>query len=151
MPGWVFYLVNLNITFSIWFFYLLAVIQAGIMNRVGITIQHSDPFVWAWGMEQIAWQNWGAFAFMVLASLWMGRSHLKEVFRQAWERRQPGDDCGEIVSYRSACIGLILGILYILTWLCQSGMTLPVALLFLGSALIGYLGITRLVIETGAH
>ena len=145
------FFVNLEISFSIWFFYLLAVIQAGIMNRVGITIQHSDPFVWAWGMEQIAWQNWGAFAFMVLASLWMGRRHLKEVFRQAWERRQPGDDCGEIVSYRSACIGLILGLLYILTWLCQSGMTLPVALLFLGSALIGYLGITRLVIETGAY
>ena len=41
--------------------------------------------------------------------------------------------------------------LYILAWLCQSGMTLLVAMLFLGSALIGYLGITRLVIETGAH
>ena len=145
------FFVKLEISFSLWFFYLLAVVQAGIMNRIGITIHHSDPFVWAWGMELVAWQNWGAFLAMVLSGLWMGRSHLRRAFGKAWDRRHPADDSGELVSYRTAFAGLALGLLYIIAWLCRSGMELPVALLFLAGALIGYLGITRLVIETGAY
>jgi hypothetical protein len=145
------FFVNLEISFSVWFFYLLAVIQAGIMSRVGLTLHHSDPFVWAWGMELIAWQNWGAFMAMVLSGFWMARRHLKRVLRTAWDRRHSEDDDAEMVSYRTALAGLVLGLLYIVSWLYQSGMELPVILLFLAGVLIGYLGITRIVIETGVY
>ena len=46
-------------------------------------------------------------------------------------------------------IGFILGIGYMLAWLYRAGMDLTVASIFLLGVLIAYLGITRLVVQTG--
>lgn len=143
------YFVNLNISFSIWLFYVLIIIEEGLFNRFGIGVTEGDVYVW--GYPSTSWQSWGAFVVMVLWGLWMARHHLAEVCRKAWDSGHPIDDSGELLSYRSAVLGLILGNIYLLVWLCRAGMSLPVALFFLAGVLISYIGMTRLVIHAGLY
>lgn len=143
------FLAGTGISFSIWFFYLIAVLQEGITNRIGYDVSSPDAFVW--GMQSISWQGWGAFTAMVLWSLWVGRRHLRGVWRRAFRGDRSVDDRGEMISYRMALCGLAVGLLYILGWLWASGVALYVAVLFVIGVLIGYIGITRLVIQTGMY
>ena len=146
--GFVF-LASTSITFSIWFFYLLAVLQEGIATRIGFGLARTDPFMW--GMPSVSWQCWGAFVAMVLWSLWRARRHLWTVVRQATGGPHALDDREELLPYRVAVFGALAGLLYILVWLYACGMTPPVALLFTFGFLVAYLGITRLVIQAGVY
>ncbi len=141
------YFANLNITFSIWFFFVLTMLEEGLFNRFGMGVTEGDTFVW--GLPSTSWQCWGAFVTLVLWSLWMARDHLKDVVRKAWNSGAPIDDSRELMSYRGACVGLLLGICYMLAWLYRAGMEFSVAAFFLAGVLIAYLGITRLVVQTG--
>ena len=143
------YFANLNVSFSIWFFYLVMLLEEGIFNRFGLGVTDADAFVW--GLPSTSWQCWGAFVVMVLWGLWMARDHLKEVLRKAWNSRYPVDDSRELLPYRIAVGGFILGVVYMLAWLHQAGMSYPVAIFLLSCILIAYLGITRLVIQTGIY
>lgn len=142
------YFVNLNVSFSIWFFFLLSMLEEGIFSRLGLGVTESDWFVW--GLPSVSWQSWGAFVVMVLWGLWMARRHLLEVLRQAW-RPRGSDGERELLSYRTAVLAVILGLAYMLCWLLQAGMSWTVATVFLAGVLIAYLGITRLVIQAGLY
>ena len=143
------FLTSTSISFSIWFFYLIAVVQEGITNRFGYDITRPDPFVW--GMQSLSWQSWGAFTAMVLWSLWMARKHLRAVCRQAFGKGKELDDQEEMVPYRTAVYGTLGGLVFIVAWLCYSGMDLHVALLFVFGVLVAYIGITRLVVQSGLY
>ena len=143
------YFVNLNVSFSIWFFYIVTLLEEGIFNRFGLGVTEADAFVW--GLPSTSWQCWGAFVVMVLWGLWMARDHLRDVFRKAWNSRYPVDDSRELLPYRVAVVGLIAGVVYMLAWLHRAGMSYPVAVFFLTCVLIAYLGITRLVIQAGVY
>lgn len=144
------YFANLNVSLSIWVFYLLMLLQEGIFNRFGIGVTESDAFVW--GLPSTSWQCWGAFVAMVLWGLWMARDHLKKVFHKAWNPALESiDDTRELMSYRTAVVGLLLGLTYLVTWLHKAGMEWSVALFFLAGVLIAYLGITRLVVQAGLY
>jgi hypothetical protein len=137
-----------RVTFSIWFFYIVAVVQEGVINRIGYESTRADQFVW--GMPSLSWQSWGAFVAMVGWSLYMARGHLKAVVLEVIGRRPSSAD-REMFSYRFAVIGLLTSILYMTGWLYRSGMAIPVILLFLPAVLLAYVGITRLVIQTGVY
>ena len=143
------FLTSTQISFSIWLFYLVAFIEEGLTNIIGYEVSSADPFVW--GMQSLSWQSWGAFTAMVLLSIWMARQHLVAVFKHAFSRAAPLDDRREILSYRVAVYGLLLGLAYIIWWLQRLGMELPIACLFVFGVLIAYIGITRLVIQTGLY
>ena len=123
------YLVSTSVSFSIVFFYLLAVVQEGVTNRIGYDVTRPDAFVW--GMQSLSWQAWGGFVAMVAVSFWMGRRHLGEVMRQVFRGQQTIDDSEEMVSYRTAVYGFLIGLAYILGWLWKSGMDLHIAVLFI--------------------
>ncbi|MBI2503221.1 MAG: hypothetical protein HYW07_08300 [Candidatus Latescibacteria bacterium] len=143
------YFANLNVSFSIWFFYFFTLLEEGLFNRFGLGVTETNAFVW--GLPSTSWQCWGAFMVMVLWGLWVARDHLKEVFSKAWNSHSPIDDSRELLSYRVAVSGLLLGLVYMLAWLHRAGMSYPVALLFLAGVLIAYLGITRLVVQAGVY
>ncbi len=143
------YFANLTVTFSIWFFYVFTLVEEGIFNRFGLGITEADAFIW--GLPSTSWQCWGAFVVMVLWGLWMARDHLRQVWRKARDPLYPVDDSREMLSYRVAVVGLLLAVAYMLAWLHQAGMPWLVAVLFLGFVLIGYLGITRLVVQAGVY
>jgi hypothetical protein len=143
------YLVGTSISFSICFFYLVAVAQEGITNRIGYDVTRPDAFVW--GMQSLSWQAWGGFVAMVLLSLWMGRGHLRAVCLQVFAGKRTLEDREEMVSYRTAVWGFAAGLVYILAWLWRSGMDLHLALLFVFGVLVAYYGITRLVVQAGVY
>ncbi len=143
------YLVSTSVSFSIVFFYLLAVVQEGVTNRIGYDVTRPDAFVW--GMQSLSWQAWGGFVAMVVVSLWMGRRHLGEVMRQVFRGQRTIDDSEEMISYRTAVYGFLIGLAYILGWLWKSGMDLHIAVLFILGVLFAYYGVTRLVVQAGVY
>ena len=64
LPGLGFmYLVPLAISFSVWFFHLLYLVQLGLISQTGLFNLRADPFVYSG--TPLSWQSWGAFAAMV--------------------------------------------------------------------------------------
>jgi len=143
------YLMNLDILFSFWFFHLLALIQAGVYSRTGFSLGPSEHYSSEFDAS-MGWQSMGAFVAMVLWGLWMARAHLRQVARKAWlGERDPTDDGNEMLSYRRAVIGLVLGMAYIAVFLHALGMSWLVIAVFLPIAFTIYLGTSRIVAEGG--
>jgi hypothetical protein len=141
------YFVNLDVSFSIWFFWALGMVQQAIFNKTGFTVGTPDTYDSI--NAAMAWQGFGAFVVMVLLGLWVARSHLAEVFGKAFGRAPEVDDSRELLSYRVAVWTLILSVAYIAFWMLKSGMSALVVVMFLFAALILFLGVTRCVIEGG--
>lgn len=149
--AWVgfFYLVNLDITFSIWFFYLLCKVEEGTFNILGIAsseklsqYEYSQP-------ADLSHQGAGAVLVFVLYGLWAARDHLRAVFRKAWTPDTGIDDVEEVLSYRVAVLGWLGSLLFIGIWLWRSGIPLVVLPLFLFICLIFYILVTRAVTAGG--
>jgi hypothetical protein len=148
-PPWTgfFYFVNLDITASIWVFYVITTIQRGIFNIIGL---QSTQRIDLYSIEPyLAHQGMGSMIVFVLIGLWVGRSHLKDVFRKAFRGDDAVDDSGEILSYRQAVFGLIIGLFLVAVGLWMVGLTFPTALLFVFGAMILFMGLTRVVAEGG--
>jgi len=141
------FLLRLDVSFSVWFFYLLGIVQVGICNRFGFTIGRAD--VYCSHPPSMGWQGFGAFVVMVAIGLWMARNHLKDVLLKAFNSRHPVDDSNEILSYRTSVFGLILSLCFIALWMHVSGMTWIVVVLFLFAAMVAYVGLTRIIVEGG--
>ena len=78
------YFIHLDVSFSIWFFVVLGVIQEGIFNRLGFSITSSlAVYHYDASRPALAWQSGGAFAAMVAIMLWAARRHLREVWAAA--------------------------------------------------------------------
>lgn len=137
-----------EVALSIWLFVLLGVVQEGVFNRLGYSIRSlvSVPYLDA-SEPALAWQGYGAMLAMVALNLWVARRHLAGVFRRAV---RPGErDPGELLSPRTALVGLCVAGAFMTAWLGRLGMRPGTALLFLAAALIGFLALSRLVVEGG--
>ena len=143
------YLMNLDILFSFWFFHIIGLLQVGMYMRTGFSIGPAQHYSSEYDAS-LGWQSMGAFIAMVLWGLWMARFHLAAVVRKAWYgAADPLDDSQELLSYRRAVIGFVLGILYIAAWLNSAGMAWWVIAIFLPTVFIIYLGTSRIVAEAG--
>lgn len=140
------YWTSLEVLFSIWFFYLLVVGEVYTFNRMGYSV--GTPGLWSSSHAANAWQAFGALAFMLCWGLWMGREHLKGVWANI-RGRQAIDDSEELMSYRTAGIGFLLGLVFMVGWLYTAGMELHVIVPFLIGMAILYVGIARVIAESG--
>ena len=139
------FFANLTVLFSIWFFYLLAILEIGILNQIGLSSSGgAGGAMWA-----VKAQHFGGFWMFVLWGFWIGRHHLKDVFGKAFGRRPAVDDSDELLSYRTAVLGLIIGLVYVGFWLNSIGMSVGVIVLFLLITLMLYIGVARIMAETG--
>ncbi len=139
------YFADLKVLFSIWFFHLLALMEISLLNQLGVSasgVAGGSHFI-------VKTQHFGGFWVFVLWGLWIGRHHLMAVGRKAAGRAPEMDDSRELLSYRTAVAGLVLGLCYLLFWLNRMGMSVDVAALFLLITLALYVGVTRIVAETG--
>jgi len=142
------YFTPTNILFSVWFFRLVFIVEAGIFSTVGLDIGKPDnwgcPFSAACG-----WQNWGGFLVLVLLGFWMARRHFVGVLRTALGLPGGADDTREVIRYRTAVVGLLVGGVIVFFWYLRAGMSLWVAAYFVPIGFIIYVGVTRLVAQTG--
>ena len=141
------YLIHVQVAFSIWFFYLLSVLQIGLFNRFGLSMGAPDPY--STDHPALSWQGFGAMTVLVLWGLWIARGHLKNVWRKARHNAPDVDDSGEMLSYRTALFGFFVAVGYATIWLHTSGLTALSLLFFIPAVYVTYLGIARIVVEGG--
>ena len=141
------YFANVDVLLSIWFFRVIYILQAGISDRLGLaTGSRGDEWSWA-GL--IGWQSFGALTAVVVWGLWVARNHLKNVLRKAFRGAPDVDDSEEIMGYRTAVWGLVLSVGLIVAWLLKAGMELKLIVGCLAGFFILYLGLARIVAESG--
>ena len=148
-PSWLgfFYFVSLDISASIWVFHTLTLIQKGIFNVVGIqSTERIDHYA---RDTYTSHQGMGAMIIFVLIMLWGAREHLINVFNKAIGRAPEIDDSGEMVSYRQAVLGFCVSLFLFGFGLWIAGLPLLGTLMFIFSALVIFLSLTRVVTEGG--
>lgn len=142
------YFTNLDILLSLWLFHFLIMLEVGVFNRVGYTL--GPPDLWSNYHAATAWQSAGAFFFLILSGVWIARRHLREVWRKALNPNYPGiDDSKEWISCRTALVGLVLGVTFIAFWFRALGMQWSVVAVYLFAALLMYIGVSKLVAQSG--
>ena len=133
------YFTRVEVLLSVWFLYLIRIIQQGVMTRVGV------PEV----LEVMHFQHLSGFFVFVIFSIWIARKHLITVAGKALGKRPDVDDSKEFFSYRTAVFSFVFGVLYMVFWLWSTGMSLWIIIVMLTVLLLLYLGVTRIVAETG--
>lgn len=138
------YFLPLDLSFSLWFFYLfklaLLVVAAGIGTTP--TLLSSFPY--------LSQQSFGAWFAITLVALWNARRHLREVWIKVCEpSKSTLDDSDEPISYRAAVLGILLGGAFLFYFCLQAGMTPAIVAGFFGFYFLLSVGIARLRAELG--
>ncbi len=143
-----FFLVEQQTAFSLWFFNVLFFGIRGILNvlKIGMT---ENLGVYGAPSPIFAHIGMGAFLVLVFGGLYTARGHLRRVVARAFGERAGADDSGEILSYPVAFWGTVIGLAFMAGWLVWSGMSLWVAVAFLLVAMVLFIGLTRIVAESG--
>ena len=139
------YFASLDVLFSLWFFDLFYVLEAGSLHALGFNTRPVDGA--ARGV--IIWQTKGAYVVLSLSVFWVARGHIRDVFRKALNRGAPVDDSDQLLSYRTAVIGLCVGLAYMFLWLTRIGYEPLFAALVLPLVILVYVGMARIVADTG--
>lgn len=134
------YFVPLDLAFSCWFFHLLTKIESIIASAIGWKALPGAPYI----NEQAAgaWLMIGAIAIFTL------RKHLFGVIKVAF-RRDSDEDASEPMRYRTALFGMIAGLICLMIFCYQAGMSLGIILAFFLIYLIMAIGIARVRAEVG--
>lgn len=139
------FFADLKVLMSIWIFHLLALAEISLLNQLGVSatgVAGGAGFI-------VKTQHFGGFWIFVLWGFWIARHHLKAVWRTAVGKSAELDDSMELMSFRTAVLGLAGGLCYLAFWLNRMGMSFDVAALLLLITLGLYIGVTRIVAETG--
>jgi len=142
------YLVNLDTLFSLWFFNLVAQIVQGTLSIMAVEFKE---FISPFGSPSpiFGYLGMGAMVALVVVGLRTARPHLREVWRKVIGKAPGVDDSGEILSYRQAFAGMMLGLIVMSVWLYESGIPALCLFLFLVAAFLLFIGLTRVVVESG--
>ncbi|MFH1567423.1 MAG: DUF6785 family protein [Gemmatimonadota bacterium] len=143
------YLINLDIAFSLWFFNIVAKVVKGTLGILGISGTEKLGVYGVTSEPILAHQGQGAITVLVLFGLWLAREHLREVFAKAFGRAPEVDDSREIMSYRAAVLGLLGSAAVMGGWLTLTGLPVWVAAATLVLAFLIFIGLTRVVVESG--
>ena len=143
------YFLSLEISFSLWFFYLFYQLQVAIFALVGYSITETR-LMHTEGSIATAHQAMGGMIALVLVGLWTGRGHLKHALRVAFgkEREKPEDGTG-LLSHRTAVYMLLAAGAYCIMFLNGAGLPLGVAIFLMFIAFVVFFGLTRIVAEGG--
>ncbi len=144
--GFAFFL-PLDLTFSCWFFYILRkLIDVGCV---------------AWGFQgpgasaamakipYVKEQGTGAWIGLSIAMVWMSRHYLLGVWREALRTGRTAPGSADALSYRSALLGLLAGMLVLTGGCVAAGMSMWLPLVYFGFYFVLSIGITRVRAELG--
>ena len=149
--AWVgfFYLVNLEITFSIWFFYVFSKVEEGVFSILGIASTEQLSVYEFSQPADLTHQATGAVIVLVVFGLWIARVHLSEVVRKLWDPHGGVDDSEELLRYRTAVWGFIASLIFVGAWLWRSGVPIAVVPVLIFVSLIFFILVARVVATGG--
>lgn len=140
------FLLPLELSFSCWFFYVLRKIEAVAGVGMGFASPSAAGSTWPFCKEQ----GTGAWVGLCLFMVWAGRRHLGEILRTAFSPRAGhADDSGELLSYRTACLGIVIGLMAMFAFCQQAGMSPWLPPLYFAFYFLLSIGITRIRAELG--
>ena len=146
------YLVNTRVSLSLWFFYLVKVGLEGAFNVFGVS---NNEQLGNWTQSGhvgpiFAHQSMGAMLVLVGFGVWAGRQHFADVVRVAFGRDKGKDfGVGELMNYRQAVWGLLLGWAVMACWLWQTGVPLWIAPVVVLVAFVVFVSLTRAIADGG--
>ena len=111
------YLLTLEISFSMWFFFLLYKMETVYLSAVGSSIG---------GNVFASRQAMGGYLALIVLMLWTGREHVRTIVRKVVSGK--GDDSDEPMPYRWALMGSILGIGILVAMCVLAGMQIGTAM-----------------------
>jgi hypothetical protein len=134
------YLLPLQLTFSVWFFFWFSRLEMVITRAAGYTEWGRFPFV-----QQ---QGFGAYMGVAVFVIWVARRHLLSVWRHAIGRGE-GLDRDEPLPYAWALWGFIGGFAAIVLFSMNMGMRFSTALVYYVILLATVMTVARLRGELG--
>lgn len=143
------FLMPLELSFSCWFFFWLARLELVFCRMVGLNelavvgsgFDRAYPFLNS--------QAYGAYFGFFVMSMWASRRYLGRVFRTAFRGTKEEDESREAVSYRTAILGALAGVLLLCVLAYNIGMTLWVVAVFFVLYFILVIIICRIRAELG--
>jgi len=141
------YFLSSDLLFSLWFFYFLTRLQDVIASSFGLTLDNMPLYP---TRLYIGYQVAGAYFVVAGYLVKTGWPYLQQVARQALGRGSELDDRDEILPYRWAVWGVILGGAGAIYWCVAAGMSVWLAVAEMGIYLfIVSLVMARSVSEAG--
>lgn len=134
------FFLPVQISFSIWFFWMLSRLELVAAAVMGQTQWGRFPYV--------AEQSAGSAIGWSLAVLWFARRHLGNVYRHVWSGDTLDDSC-EPLSYRVAFWGFFAGIAFMVWFAVGAGMRPVTAALYLAIFILLVVVVARLRAEVG--
>ena len=140
------YLLPVQLSFSLWFFYFFFHGQSIIGRIMGKPVTNVTGYA---TKGFAAYQMAGALIALVALAMWRMRSHIFDILGKAFNRSSNVDDSGGVLSYRGALLGLFTGTLIMCLWSMAAGASLAVILPVLILFYITMIAMTRMVSEGG--
>ncbi len=134
------YLLTLEVSLSLWLFFLLFKVQYIIMNALGLRI---NPWVSA------SRQVMGGFLVFTLIVFWSSRAHLRDIFHKTFIRKSNVDDSQEPLPYPAALLGAIGGIVLLVIFCSIAGITAWVAVGTIAAVFVITIVLTWMVVNGG--
>ena len=134
------FFIPLDLSFSFWFFFLFWKAELVVASLLGLRELPQFPY----SNEQA----FGGLIGLCVIALWVSRSHLKQVFRELL-RGPTADESNEPMRYRSALLGIAIGMAFITALCLKTGMSIWVIFSFFGLYFAISLAITRIRAELG--
>jgi hypothetical protein len=134
-------LLPLDFLFSAWFFYLY---WKGLAVATAAFSFDSDPRAPYTNM-----QAFGAYMAFLVSSLWISRGYLTQVGCRILGEKSTLDDRGEPIRYRTAAIGILLGMAALVGFAALLGITWWIGIAFFLIYLALAIAITRMRAELG--
>jgi len=135
------FFLPLDLAFSTWFFYLFRKGQQILSAVIGLKSMPGFPY-----LNQ---QSTGAWIGLFFVSIWLGRSHFKEVSSKILFNNREINDSIEPIKYRLAFCGFLFAFGFIVIFCYQAGMSFWVISPFFLIFFVLSIAITRVRAELG--
>ncbi len=129
------FFVPLDLSFSAWFFYLFGKAERVLGSIMGWRALPAFPY--------LNEQGEGAWVALGILALWGSKNHLKQVFLKIFTKRSKLDEDDSPVSYRTAAIGILIGMTFLILLLKKAGMSIGVIALYFALYFAISIAITR--------
>lgn len=138
------YFLPLDLSFSLWFFFIFKKLLLVVSAAMGVEPGRLSTFPY---LNQ---QSFGAWFAIIGVALWTARAHFKLVWKKVLDPSSAVlDDSREPMTYRTAVIGIVLGMVFLTKFCLMAGMSLGIVLAYFGFFFMLSIGITRIRAELG--
>jgi len=134
------FFIPVTLSFSIWFFYWFWKIEMVIGTVIGFRYLPGFPGYWMQGM--------GGVIFLSIMFFFWAREHLWHVLKTVF-RPQSGHYTDEAPLYTFAILGVILSMVFLVSFCYYAGMAAWAAITFLGGFYVMSIVVTRMRAELG--